>query len=90
MRKKHFRNIKKICTVHINSVYEVEGVAMHDYFMESVKLQRIDFFLRLVADSECSDEEKILAIQWMSELCSDLVVKLKKHEKCLAGQDTIN
>ncbi|WP_241622853.1 hypothetical protein [Rosenbergiella australiborealis] len=63
---------------------------MHDYFMESVKLQRIDFFLRLVADSECSDEEKVLAIQWMSELCSDLVVKLKKHEKRLAGQDTLN
>ncbi|PIJ46372.1 hypothetical protein [Tatumella sp. OPLPL6] len=63
---------------------------MHDYFMESVKLQRIDFFLRLVADSECSDEEKILAIQWMSELCSDLVVRLKKYEKRFAGQDTVN
>jgi len=52
---------------------------MHDYFMESVKLQRIDFFLRLVADSECSDEEKTLAIQWLSELCNDLALDTKKY-----------
>ncbi|WP_241574770.1 hypothetical protein [Rosenbergiella nectarea] len=63
---------------------------MHDYFMEVVKLQRIDFFLRIVADSECSEEEKALAIQWASELCSDLVVKLEMHEKRPAGQDTLN
>lgn len=52
---------------------------MHDYFMESVKLQRIDFFLRLVADSECSDEDKTLAIQWLSELCNDLTLDTKKY-----------
>jgi len=57
---------------------------MHDYFMEVVKLQRIDFFLRLVAESESSEQEKVLAIQWASELCSDLVVKLEEHEKRLA------
>ncbi|MGL4118951.1 hypothetical protein CEO74_29175, partial [Klebsiella pneumoniae] len=27
---------------------------MQDYFLESLKLQRIDFFLKLVAASECS------------------------------------
>ncbi|HGF6309298.1 TPA: hypothetical protein ACF2WG_005127, partial [Escherichia coli] len=26
---------------------------MQDYFLESLKLQRIDFFLKLVAASEC-------------------------------------
>ncbi|MEB5675351.1 levan regulatory domain protein, partial [Escherichia coli] len=41
---------------------------MQDYFLESLKLQRIDFFLKLVAASECSDEEKGLALQWVSEL----------------------
>jgi len=53
--------------------------------MEVVKLQRIDFFLRLVANSECSEEEKAMAIQWASELCSELVVKVKEHEKGLVG-----
>lgn len=40
---------------------------MQDYFLESLKLQRIDFFLKLVAASECSDEEKGLALQWVRE-----------------------
>ncbi len=35
---------------------------MQDYFLESLKLQRIDFFFKLVATSECDDEEKRLAI----------------------------
>lgn len=41
---------------------------MQDYLLESLKLQRIDFFIKLVAASECSEEEKRLAIQWVSEL----------------------
>lgn len=36
---------------------------MQDYFMESLKFQRIDFFIKLVAASESCDEEKRLAIQ---------------------------
>ena len=36
---------------------------MQDYFLESLKLQRIDFFfLKLVVASECSDQEKELAL----------------------------
>lgn len=53
---------------------------MQDYLSESVKLQRIDFFLKLVADSECSDEEKGLAIQWVSELTDELMAKLRRYE----------
>ncbi|EDW7687403.1 hypothetical protein GT100_002660 [Salmonella enterica] len=41
---------------------------MQDYLLESLKLQRIDFFIKLVAASECSDEEKRLAIQWVTAL----------------------
>lgn len=40
-----------------------------------MKLQRIDFFLKLVAASECSDEEKGLALQWVSELTDELMAK---------------
>lgn len=49
-------------------------------FLESLKLQRIDFFLKLVAASECSDEEKGLALQWVSELTDELMAKIRTHE----------
>ena len=50
---------------------------MQDYLLESLKLPRIDFF---VAASECSDEEKRLAIQWVSELTDELMAKIRSHE----------
>ena len=53
---------------------------MQDYLFESIKLQRIDFFIKLVAASECSEEEKRLAIQWMSELTDELMAKIRYHE----------
>lgn len=53
---------------------------MQDCLLESVKLQRIDFFLKLVAESDCSDEEKILAIQWVSELTDELMRKVRNHD----------
>lgn len=53
---------------------------MQDYLLESLKLQRIDFFIKLVAASECSEEEKRLAIQWVSELTDELMEKIRNHE----------
>lgn len=53
---------------------------MQDYFFESLKLQRIDLFLKLVASSDCSEDEKSLAIQWVSELTDELMKKVRSHE----------
>ena len=53
---------------------------MQDYFLESLKLQRIDFFIKLVAASDCSEEEKSLAIQWVSELTDELMAKIRSYE----------
>ena len=53
---------------------------MQDYLFELIKLQRIDFFIKLVAASECSEEEKRLAIQWMSEMTDELMAKIRHHE----------
>lgn len=53
---------------------------MRDYFLESMKLQRIDLFMKLVAASDCSEDEKQLAIQWVSELTDELMRKLRSHE----------
>lgn len=58
----------------------VIGGKMQDYLSESLKLQRIDFFIKLVAASECSDEEKRLAIQWVSELTDELMMKIHAYE----------
>ncbi|WP_338506636.1 hypothetical protein VRB95_18670 [Erwinia aphidicola] len=60
---------------------------MHDYLLESLKLQRIDFFMKLVAASDCSEEEKGLAIQWVSELTDELMAKLRRYERdCLMNK----
>lgn len=53
---------------------------MQDYFFESLKLQRIDLFLKLVASSDCSEDEKNLAIQWVSELTDELMKKVRTHQ----------
>ncbi|AIX49318.1 levan regulatory protein [Pantoea sp. PSNIH1] len=53
---------------------------MQDYFLESMKLQRIDLFLKLVAASDCTEEEKRLAIQWVSELTDELMSKVRSHD----------
>jgi len=53
---------------------------MQDYFFESLKLQRIDLFMKLVASSDCSEDEKNLAIHWVSELTDELMQKVRSHE----------
>ncbi|WP_336748581.1 hypothetical protein [Pantoea vagans] len=53
---------------------------MQDYFLESMKLQRIDLFMKLVAASDCSEDEKRIAIQWVSELTDELMRKVRNHD----------
>ena len=57
---------------------------MNDLFMESLALQRIELMARLVASSDYSDDDKEVAISWLSELTSDLVTSLNEHGE---GQD---
>ncbi|MBS4495476.1 hypothetical protein KHP24_20835, partial [Cronobacter sakazakii] len=57
-------------------------------FWESVKLQRIDFFMKLVAASDCNDEEKRLAIQWVSELTDELMAKIRNHDYACSIDDS--
>lgn len=57
---------------------------MNDLFMESLALQRIELMARLVASSDCSDDDKEVAISWLSELTSDLVTRLNEY---VVGQD---
>lgn len=53
---------------------------MQDFLLESVKLQRIDLFLKLVAVSDCTELEKSMAIEWVSELTDELMARLRNHE----------
>ncbi|EOZ7624070.1 hypothetical protein AB5R26_002228 [Enterobacter mori] len=57
---------------------------MNDLFMELLALQRIELMARLVASSDYSDDDKEVAISWLSELTSDLVTSLNEHGE---GQD---
>ena len=52
---------------------------MNDLFMESLVLQRIELMARLVASSDCSDDDKEVAISWLSELTSVLVTRLNEY-----------
>ena len=52
---------------------------MNDLFMDSLALQRIELMARLVASSDCSDDDKEVAISWLSELTSDLVTRLNEY-----------
>lgn len=52
---------------------------MNDLFMESLALQRIELMARLVASSDCSYDDKEVAISWLSELTSDLVTRLNEY-----------
>ena len=57
---------------------------MNDLFMKSLVLQRIELMTRLVASSDCSDDDKEVAISWLSELTSDLVTRMNDYG---VGQD---
>ncbi|AKM86801.1 hypothetical protein ABT55_09370 [Enterobacter ludwigii] len=57
---------------------------MNDLFMESLALQRIELMARLIASSDCSDDDKEVAISWLSELTSDLVTRMNDYG---VGQD---
>ncbi|XRA19967.1 hypothetical protein MRL49_06750 [Enterobacter cloacae] len=57
---------------------------MNDLFMESLALQRIELMAKLVASSDCSDDDKEVAISWLSELTSDLVTRMNDYG---VGQD---
>ena len=57
---------------------------MNDLFIESLALQRIELMARLVASSDCSDDDKEVAISWLSELTSDLVTRMNDYG---VGQD---
>jgi len=52
---------------------------VNDLFMESLALQWIELMARLVASSDCSDDDKEVAISWLSELTSDLVTRLNEY-----------
>lgn len=64
---------------------------MQDYLLESLKLQRIDFSIKLVAASDYSEVEKRLSIQWVSELTNELMAKLRSHEySCLMSANELS
>ena len=58
---------------------------MADLFTESLALQRVDLFARMVAyvvgDGVCSEEDKEVAILWFAELTRELTKKIDDFEK---------
>ncbi|AIA41288.1 hypothetical protein RJQ11_07545 [Klebsiella pneumoniae] len=53
---------------------------MQDLFVETIALQRIALFTKLVARGDCSVDEKDVAIAWLGELTEALSRKLDENE----------
>ncbi|NUV17104.1 hypothetical protein MS6207_01280 [Escherichia coli] len=48
---------------------------MQDYLLESLKLQRIDFFHKVGSGKRLQRRRKAAGIQWVSELTDELMAK---------------
>nr|WP_071983317.1 hypothetical protein [Klebsiella variicola] len=53
---------------------------MQDLFFETIALQRIALFTKLVAKSNCSSDEKNVALDWLDELTTELVGRVDRIE----------
>lgn len=58
----------------------LEGV-LNDLFTESLVLQRIELMFQLPACSDCSDDDKEVALSWLSELASRLNEYVAGHDE---------
>lgn len=54
---------------------------MQDLLFETIALQRIALFSKLVAKGNCSGDEKDVALAWLGELTEDLKRKLDDYEE---------
>ncbi|EPN1930837.1 hypothetical protein ACTV70_002380 [Cronobacter dublinensis] len=52
---------------------------MRDLLLETVELQRIILFTKLVASGDCTNSEKELALQWLGEMTCSLERNLDQY-----------
>jgi hypothetical protein len=53
---------------------------LQDVFFETIALQRIALFTKLVAKGECSADEKDVALDWLDELATELMERVDEKE----------
>ncbi len=49
--------------------------------MESLALQRIDLIARMVIANQCNGDDKELAMVWIAEMTTQLIVKLDEYDE---------
>lgn len=54
---------------------------MQDMFFEILTVQRMAMMSRLVAVSDCDQDDKILALAWLAEMNAELLKSLLEAEK---------
>lgn len=54
---------------------------MQDLFFETVAFQRIALVAKLMANADCSEDEKDVALAWLGEMTQELGRKLDQYEK---------
>jgi hypothetical protein len=54
---------------------------VQDLLFETIAVRRIALVAKLVTISDCSDEEKDVALAWLGELTHELGSRLDEYEK---------
>lgn len=54
---------------------------MKDFYMESVRLQRIDLITRTLVNDLYNDDDKEVAIVWLAEMFTGLVNEMKDQKR---------
>lgn len=49
--------------------------------MESLALQRIGLIARMVTANQCNGDDKELAMVWIAEMTTQLIVKLDEYDE---------
>ena len=58
-----------------------KGGSVSDLLMESLALQRIDLIARMVIANQCNGDDKELAMVWIAEMTTQLIVKLDEYDE---------
>lgn len=58
-----------------------KGGSVSDLLMESLALQRIDLIARMVTANQCNGDDKELAMVWIAEMTTQLIVKLDEYDE---------
>jgi hypothetical protein len=59
---------------------------MKDFYMESIRLQRIDLITRSLVNDLYNDDDKEIAMVWVAEMFTGIVDEIREQKKAVWGK----